>query len=47
MTLLPNQATVTIGQAVEITPAADHPTRTYKADFDTAAWPVLSTKPKP
>lgn len=35
MTLLPNQATVTIGQAVEITPAADHPTRTYKADFDT------------
>lgn len=34
MTLLPNQATVTIGQAVEITPAADHPTRTYKVDFD-------------
>ena len=34
MTLLPNQATVTIGQTVEITPAADHPTRTYKVDFD-------------
>ena len=34
MTLLPNQATVTIGQTVEITPAADHPTRTDKVDFD-------------
>lgn len=35
MALIPNQSMVTIGQAVEITPAADHPTRTYKADFDT------------
>ena len=35
MALIPNQSSVTIGQAVEVTPAADHPTRTYKADFET------------
>ena len=35
MALIPNQSSVTIGQAVEVTPAAEHPTRTYKADFET------------
>lgn len=35
MALIPNQAAVTIGQVVTVTPAAEHTTRTYKVDFDT------------
>lgn len=34
MALIPNQGTVTIGQAVEVTSAADQTTRTYKMDLD-------------
>lgn len=34
MALIPNQGTVTIGQAVEVTSAADRTTRTYKMDLD-------------
>ena len=35
MALIPNQSSVTIGQDVEVTPAAEHPTRTYKVNFET------------
>lgn len=35
MALIPNPGTVTIGQDVEITSAADQTTRTYKMDMDT------------
>lgn len=35
MALIPTASTVTIGQDVTVTPAAEQPTRTYKADFDT------------
>lgn len=34
MALIPNQGTVTIGQVVEVTSAADRTTRTYKMDLD-------------
>lgn len=34
MALIPNQETVTIGQVVEVTSAADRTTRTYKMDLD-------------
>lgn len=35
MALIPTASTVTIGQDVTVTPAAEQPTRTYKVDFDT------------
>lgn len=34
MALIPNQGTVTIGQVVEVTSAADRTTRTYKMDLE-------------
>ena len=34
MALIPTPSVVTIGQTVTVTPAAEHPTRTYKVDFD-------------